>query len=149
MCARQTDCQFVCNAFLVRKECREQNDIRSTASLNVGLYVILSHLNKLLLFNTDRYNVFGVNNLLVKVGSLRKGPGAIYSVIDLKSFFHCLPIAPESRRYCGVRGYMTPTYVWRVAALGISIVPSVVSDMLEKALSPEVKKSACFPSWMT
>ena len=91
------DCQFVCNAFLVRKNAES----KMTLDPSLIKYRIVCNfipLNKLLLFNTDRYNVFGVNNLLVKVGSLRKGPGAIYSVIDLKSFFHSLPIAPESRR---------------------------------------------------
>ena len=143
ICKANTDVQFVCNAFLVKKDAASKMAL-DPKDVSFRLVVDFRPLNKLIEFTTDRYNIYGCASLVAKIGELRQSDKGLFSVVDVSNFFASLPVEHNSRRFLGIRGFQTPVFTYVQSPLGLAHMPSIMGDLLERVLTPELKKHCLF-----
>lgn len=85
----------------------------------------------------DKYPLPRIDEILDGLGAAK-----YFSVIDLLSGFHQIPISPESR---DITSFSTPSgsYRWKVLPFGLNISPNSFSRMMSLAFSG-LTPSACF-----
>lgn len=99
----------------------------------------LRHLNsRCVSANSD---VVTISDILQKLG---KSNCKVFSVLDLKSAFHCLKLSPSSMAYTGLASYRGgPTYFHKKLPMGLKISTSVFSQKINNILS-KIPNSSSF-----
>ena len=86
-------------------------------------------------------DVVTISDILQKLG---KSNCKVFSVLDLKSAFHCLKLSPSSMAYTGLASYRGgPTYFHKKLPMGLKISTSVFSQKINNILS-KIPNSSSF-----
>jgi hypothetical protein len=135
---------YLSPCFLVLKN-SEQKRLPEGVPKKYRLIIDYRTLNQKLKHKHDKYSIYGTNELIHRVGQIRRQfPGPLSSILfttmDIKNYFYSICVTPESRKYLAFRGYGTQVYEPQVLPMGVSLAPAISSEILLKAIRPEVQK---------
>ena len=89
----------------------------------------LRQLNKLT--KTDKHSICDVRTCLDRIGELK---AKVFSSIDLRSGYHQMGLAKESRPYTAFTLPLLGQWQWRVTTMGLTGAPASFSKLMEKVM---------------